>query len=288
MPTMLPAFELRRGSTIATGASSRRAGAPRQCLAEQSGGTLDDRADDSPRFAPEHHLRDLARLRRSARPHRPGLRATAGCRGDQRAACTCRLALRPRIRAAYGESPYFPASDAAHQTGDGAAASNGDLSVTEISFAVGARRWVRSVPASPGWSGCHPAYRSTRPTRPRSLPPCIVKQVARPVRNRSTDAQARLSMTASSHTGHSPMHLTIHSTFLPHNDPDCLAGVLPRYARFSKSATTSATTACAGCSRSVSQPGTSIVLCPPGVTQDSPTGERRAPSRDDGQRAPTR
>jgi hypothetical protein len=44
------------------------------------------------------------------------------------------------------------------------------------------------------------------------IPPCVAKQVTRPVRNREAPPRSRTSMAA--------MDITIHASFLPHDDPD--------------------------------------------------------------------
>ena len=45
------------------------------------------------------------------------------------------------------------------------------------------------------------------------MPPCVAKQVTRPVRNReATAVEPWLSVTV--------MNITIHASILPHNDPD--------------------------------------------------------------------
>ncbi len=96
--------------------------------------------------------------------------------------------LSREFKAAYGESPYSylmtrrieRAMSLLHQ---------GDLSVTEICFAVGcsslgtfSTRFTELVGMSPS------AYRRTMATVTDGLTPCLAKQVSRPVRNREAPA----------------------------------------------------------------------------------------------------
>ncbi|MGS2618242.1 mechanosensitive ion channel family protein [Micromonospora sp. LZ34] len=46
-----------------------------------------------------------------------------------------------------------------------------------------ALRWAPSAPASPNWSACRPASTGSRRRATAGMPPCVAKQVIRPVRN---------------------------------------------------------------------------------------------------------
>ena len=89
-----------------------------------------------------------------------------------------------QFRLAYGESPYAYLMTRRIERAM-ALLCRGDLSVTEVCFAVGcsslgtfSTRFTELVGVSPS------AYRqrSARPTA--GMPPCVAKQVARPIRNR--------------------------------------------------------------------------------------------------------
>ncbi|WP_300617725.1 VOC family protein [Dokdonella sp.] len=72
------------------------------------------------------------------------------------------------------------------------------------------------------------------------------------------------------------MHLTIHSTFLPHNDPDASLAFYRDTLGFEVRNDVGYNGMRWITVGPVGQPGTSIVLCPPGVTPGLTDGERRA------------
>ncbi len=136
------------------------------------------------RFAPEHHLRDLARLRRARdridRDYAQPLDVEAIARGVHMSAGH----FSREFRAAYGESPYSYLMTRRIERAM-ALLQCGDLSVTETCFAVGcsslgtfSTRFTELVGMSPG------TYRKHAADATAGLPPCVAKHVARPVRNR--------------------------------------------------------------------------------------------------------
>jgi AraC-like DNA-binding protein len=92
--------------------------------------------------------------------------------------------LSRQFRAAYGESPYAYLMTRRIERAM-ALLRRGDLSVTEVCFAVGCQslgtfstRFTELVGISPS------AYRRDVGRTTEGMPPCVVKQVTRPVRNR--------------------------------------------------------------------------------------------------------
>ncbi len=132
----------------------------------------------------EQHLRDLARLRRVRdridREYAQPLNVEALARGAHMSAGH----LSREFRLAYGESPYAYLMTRRIERAM-ALLRRGDLSVTEVCFAVGcsslgtfSTRFTELVGIPPS------TYRArTAPPRPE-LPACIAKTVTRPVRNR--------------------------------------------------------------------------------------------------------
>ena len=95
--------------------------------------------------------------------------------------------LSRRFRLAYGESPYSYVMTRRIERAM-ALLRRGDLSVTEVCFEVGcsslgtfSTRFTELVGVPPS------TYRSTEAGSMEGIPPCVAKQVTRPVRNR--DAQ---------------------------------------------------------------------------------------------------
>ncbi|MEU6525738.1 helix-turn-helix transcriptional regulator [Streptomyces sp. NPDC046924] len=138
---------------------------------------------DSP--APAQRLRDLARLRRVRdridREYAQPLDVEALARGAHMSAGH----LSREFRAAYGESPYSYLMTRRIERAM-TLLRRGDLSVTEVCFAVGcsslgtfSTRFTELVGMPPG------AYRRRAASTAAGLPPCVAKQVTRPVRNRS-------------------------------------------------------------------------------------------------------
>jgi AraC-like DNA-binding protein len=131
----------------------------------------------------EQRLRDLALLRRVRdridREYAQPLDVEALARGVHISAGH----LSREFRAAYGESPYGYLMTRRIERAM-ALLRRGDLSVTDVCFAVGcsslgtfSTRFTELVGVSPS------AYR--REGEPAAgIPPCVVKQVTRPIRNR--------------------------------------------------------------------------------------------------------
>ena len=130
------------------------------------------------------HLRDLARLRRVRdrmdREYAQPLDVEALARGANMSAGH----LSREFKVAYGESPYGYLMTRRIERAM-ALLRRGDLSVTEVCFAVGcsslgtfSTRFTELVGMSPS------AYRSEAARATAGMPSCVVKQVTRPVRNR--------------------------------------------------------------------------------------------------------
>lgn len=136
------------------------------------------------RAADAQHLRDLARLRgvrdRIDRDYAQPLDVEALARGAHMSAGH----LSRAFRAAYGESPYGYLMTRRIERAM-ALLRRGDLSVTDVCFAVGcsslgtfSTRFTELVGVPPS------VYRREVSRGTAGLPPCVVKQVTRPVRNR--------------------------------------------------------------------------------------------------------
>jgi AraC-like DNA-binding protein len=146
------------------------------------------------RPAANHHLEDLARLRRVRdridREYAQPLDVEALARGAHMSAGHFSRAF----RAAFGESPYSYLMTRRIERAM-ALLRRGDLSVTEICFAVGSSslgtfstRFTELVGVSPS------VYRRQGARVTAGMPACIAKQVTKPVRNREAPAIAsRLS-----------------------------------------------------------------------------------------------
>src|SRR6195952_367308 len=141
-------------------------------------------------------LRDLALLRRVRdridREYAEPLAVEALARGVHMSAGH----LSRQFRLAYGESPYGYLMTRRIERAM-ALLRCGDLTVTEICFAVGcsslgtfSTRFSELVGVSPS------VYRREAATGTAEMPSCVVKQVTRPVRNR--EAQVRPTQLASS------------------------------------------------------------------------------------------
>ncbi|PKN82582.1 MAG: AraC family transcriptional regulator [Chloroflexi bacterium HGW-Chloroflexi-9] len=143
--------------------------------------------------AAQQYLNDLARLRRVRdrmdREHAQPLDVEALARGVGMSAGH----LSRQFRQAYGESPYAYLMTRRIERAM-ALLRRGDLSVTEVCFAVGcsslgtfSTRFTELVGVPPS------VYR--REAAPASamagLPSCVTKQVTRPVRNREATAASR-------------------------------------------------------------------------------------------------
>lgn len=135
-------------------------------------------------------LRDLALLRRARdrmdRDYAQPLNVDALARGVNMSAGH----FSRQFRFAYGESPYSYLMTRRIERAM-ALLRRGDLSVTEVCFAVGcaslgtfSTRFTELVGLSPS------AYRDAA-YRTSEMPSCVTKQVTRPVRNREAPVTAR-------------------------------------------------------------------------------------------------
>ena len=136
------------------------------------------------RTAPEQRLRDLATLRRVRdridREYAQPLNLEALARGAHMSAGH----LSREFKLAYGESPYSYLMTRRIERAM-ALLRCGDLSVTEVCFAVGcsslgtfSTRFTELVGMPPS------SYRRQTARATAGMPPCVAKQVTRPVRNR--------------------------------------------------------------------------------------------------------
>ena len=136
------------------------------------------------RPATYEHLRDLARLRRVRdridREYAQPLDVEALARGVHVSAGH----LSREFRLAYGESPYSYLMTRRIERAM-ALLRRGDLSVTEVCFAVGcaslgtfSTRFTELVGVPPS------VYRRRTASPTEELPSCVARQVTRPVRNR--------------------------------------------------------------------------------------------------------
>ena len=141
--------------------------------------------------AAEQHLRDLARLRRIRdridREYAQPLDVEALARDAHMSAGH----LSRQFRLAYGESPYSYLMTRRIERAM-AFLRRGDLSVTEVCFAVGcaslgtfSTRFTELVGMPPS------AYRRRATGVAAGMPPCVAKQVTRPVRNREAPSPSR-------------------------------------------------------------------------------------------------
>ncbi|TYK45056.1 helix-turn-helix transcriptional regulator [Actinomadura decatromicini] len=134
--------------------------------------------------AQERRLRDLARLRRVRdridREYARPLDVEALARGASMSAGH----LSREFRRAYGESPYGYLMTRRIERAM-ALLRRGDLSVTEVCFAVGcaslgtfSTRFTELVGVPPS------VYRRRAAEATQGMPPCVAKQVTRPLRSR--------------------------------------------------------------------------------------------------------
>jgi transcriptional regulator GlxA family with amidase domain len=138
--------------------------------------------------ADEQRLRDLARLRRVRdrmdREYAQPLDVEALARGAHMSAGH----LSREFKLAYGESPYGYLMTRRIERAM-ALLRRGDLSVTEVCFAVGcaslgtfSTRFTELVGVPPS------VYRREAARSTAGIPSCVAKQVTRPVRNREARA----------------------------------------------------------------------------------------------------
>ena len=137
------------------------------------------------------HLRDLARLRRVRdridSDYAQPLDVEALARGAHMSAGH----FSREFRLAYGESPYSYLMTRRIERAM-ALLRRGDLSVTEVCFAVGcsslgtfSTRFTELVGMPPS------AYRRHEGSATAGMPSCVAKQVTRPVRNREAAVEGR-------------------------------------------------------------------------------------------------
>jgi AraC-like DNA-binding protein len=130
------------------------------------------------------HLKELARLRRVRdridRDYAQPLDVEALARGVHMSAGH----LSRQFRQAYGESPYSYLMTRRIERAM-ALLRRGDLSVTEVCFEVGcsslgtfSTRFTELVGVPPS------VYRRNAAAETEGMPPCVAKQVTRPIRNR--------------------------------------------------------------------------------------------------------
>jgi transcriptional regulator GlxA family with amidase domain len=141
--------------------------------------------------AEAQHLRELARLRRVRdrmdREYAEPLNVEALARGVNMSAGH----LSRQFRRAYGESPYAYLMTRRIERAM-ALLRRGDLSVTEVCFAVGcsslgtfSTRFTELVGVPPS------VYRQEAAGATVGMPSCVAKNVTRPVRNREAPAPSR-------------------------------------------------------------------------------------------------
>jgi transcriptional regulator GlxA family with amidase domain len=140
--------------------------------------------------AAAHHLRELALLRavrdRIDREYAQPLDVETLARGASMSAGH----LSRRFRAAYGESPYSYLMTRRIERAM-ALLRRGDMSVTEVCFAVGcsslgtfSTRFAELVGVPPS------VYRRESAGSTQGMAPCVAKRVTRPVRNREAPGGA--------------------------------------------------------------------------------------------------
>lgn len=138
--------------------------------------------------ADQQHLRDLVRLRRVRdridRDYAQPLDVEALARGEHMSAGH----LSRQFRLAYGESPYGYLMTRRIERAM-ALLRRGDLTVTEVCFAVGcsslgtfSTRFTELVGVPPS------VYRRGATRATAGIPSCVAKQVSRPIRNREAKA----------------------------------------------------------------------------------------------------
>ena len=148
-------------------------------------------AQVSSRPTAAQHLRDLARLRRVRdqidREYSQPLDVEALARGAHMSAGH----FSRQFRRAYGESPYSYLMTRRIERAM-ALLRRGDLSVTEVCFAVGcsslgtfSTRFTELVGVSPS------IYRRQAARPAAGIPSCVARQVTRPIRNREARSPSR-------------------------------------------------------------------------------------------------
>lgn len=140
--------------------------------------------------AADQRLRDLARLRRVRdrmdREYARPLDVEALARGEHMSAGH----LSRQFRLAYGESPYAYLMTRRIERAM-ALLRRGDMSVTDVCFAVGCQSLGTFSTRFTELVGMPPSVYRERTSGQQTEPPsCVVKQVARPVRIREASASA--------------------------------------------------------------------------------------------------
>jgi AraC-like DNA-binding protein len=143
------------------------------------------------RTAEAQHLRDLAWLRRVRdridREYAQPLDVEALARGAHMSAGH----LSRQFRLAYGESPYSYLMTRRIERAM-ALLRRGDLSVTEVCFAVGCSSLGTFSSRFSDLVGMPPSsYRRRAARATAEMPSCVVKQVTRPIRNREAPVMGR-------------------------------------------------------------------------------------------------
>jgi AraC-like DNA-binding protein len=119
-----------------------------------------------------------------SRPDRPGVRAAAGRRGVARGAHTSAGHLSREFKLAYGESPYGYLMTRRIERAM-ALLRRGDLSVTEVCFAVGCSSLGTFSSRFADLVGMPPStYRRHEARATAGMSSCVAKQVTKPIRNR--------------------------------------------------------------------------------------------------------
>jgi AraC-like DNA-binding protein len=145
------------------------------------------------RTAAAQHLRDLTRLRRVRdridREYARPLNVEALARGAHMSAGH----LSRQFRLAYGESPYAYLMARRIERAM-ALLRRGDLSVTDVCFAVGGASLGSFSTRFTELVGVPPSVYRRQAARPAAgIPSCLVKQVTRPIRSREARVLAHLA-----------------------------------------------------------------------------------------------
>jgi AraC-like DNA-binding protein len=143
------------------------------------------------RPATAQHLSDLARLRRVRdridREYAQPLDVEALARGAHMSAGH----FSREFRRAYGESPYGYVMTRRIERAM-ALLRRGDLSVTEVCFEVGCSSLGTFSTRFTELVGMPPSdYRSQAAGATMGMPPCVAKQVTKPIRNREAPVMSR-------------------------------------------------------------------------------------------------
>ncbi len=141
--------------------------------------------------APAQHLRDLARLRcvrdRIDREYAQPLDVEALARDAHMSAGH----FSREFRLAYGESPYSYLMTRRIERAM-ALLRCGDLSVTEVCFEVGCSSLGTFSTRFTELVGVPPSVYRRHEARPSvGMPPCVAKQVTKPIRNREARSSSR-------------------------------------------------------------------------------------------------